>query len=148
MHPARFSRRAVRTRGRRISLDRRRPARAPGRRTSRGCASTSVRSRSEGGRRGRSGFLSPPGGRPDRYTPSSHGRSRTEESRRTPLLARVPFLRSAVERGGLRAVHPNRRRSRVGRLRTVRPGRRRSYGFIRPVLKHGPRSLACARVFG
>ena len=23
-----------------------------------------------------------------------------------------------------------------------------SYGFIRPVLKHGPRSLTCVRVFG
>ena len=31
---------------------------------------------------------------------------------------------------------------------SARSGRWRSDGFIRPVLKHGPRSLACARVFG
>ena len=54
MHPARFSRRAARTGGWRIRMDRRRPARAPLRRTSCGCASTSVRTRSESVREGRS----------------------------------------------------------------------------------------------
>ena len=66
-------------------MDRRRSARVPCRRTSCGCASTSVRTRFESEREGRSGASAP-----FCYSPRSHDRGRTEESQRMPLVARVP----------------------------------------------------------
>ena len=74
--------------------------------------------------------------------PAARGRPRTVAAR-----ASCGF-RPVVDRGGLLAVLRDCCRS-LGRCsRPTRLGRWRSYGSIRPVLKHGARSLTCARVFG
>ena len=52
------------------------------------------------------------------------------------------------EHGGLRAVRLNYVVLSVARMHTMCSGCWRSYGFMRPVLKHGPRSLTCVRVLG
>ena len=84
----------------------------------------------------------------DCYSPAPATRVRSRTSQRVPLVARVPSFRPVVDSGGLLAVLCDCCRS-LGRCsRTTRSGRWRSYGSIRPVLKHGPRSLTCARVFG
>ena len=49
---------------------------------------------------------------------------------------------------GLLAVRLNLIMLSVARMHTMCLGCWRSYGFMRPVLKHGPRSLTCVRVFG
>ena len=73
---------------------------------------------------------------------------RPRKLQRMPLVAGVPSFRPVVDSDGLLAVLWGRCRS-LGRCsRTTRLGRWRSYGSIRPALKHGPRSLTCARVFG
>jgi len=113
------------------------------RRTSRRRAPTSVGRVSQSRRQGRpipSGFGC--------YRPSTHGSRATEESRHMLSFgrARVSSRRSVVECGGLRAVRRDRCRSPGRRSRTMCQGRWRRNGHVRPVLKHGPRSLTCARV--
>ena len=53
-----------------------------------------------------------------------------------------------VDHGGLLAVRLNCVWSSSGSTHTMHLGCWRPYGFIRPVLKHGPRSLTCAQVLG
>ena len=86
------------------------------------------------------------------YSPRPHGRGRTEAS----VAARAPLYeglvlpvsgRSSTAVDCLQCTRTAGGRGR-GDVTITRSGRWRSYGFIRPVLKHGPRSLACARVFG
>ena len=143
MHPARFSRWAAWPCGSQIRIDCGRAVRVPRRRTSRGCASTWIGTGSHRRRQGRSVLsgMSVIGRR-------SRGSGPIEESQHMPLGAGVPSLRLVVDRGGLLAVHRNCCRSLGRWRRTMCLGCWRSYGFIRPVLKHGPRSLPCARVFG
>ena len=49
---------------------------------------------------------------------------------------------------GLHAVRLNCIKLSEARMYTMCLGCWRSYGFMRPVLKHGPRSLTCVRVLG
>lgn len=62
-------------------------------------------------------------------------------------LAKALSRRLAVDCGGLRAVRHDCRRSLGWMSCLMRQGRWRRNGLIRPVLKHGPRSLTCVRVF-
>ena len=76
---------------------------------------------------------------------SSAGRG-TEEF---PAAARAPALCRPFDRGGLFTVLSDRGRFRSGPSRVNAQGLWRfSRHPIRPVLKHGPRSLTCARVMG
>ena len=85
---------------------------------------------------------------PGCYRSWTYGPRSTEDCLRCmPFLAKASSRRSAVECGGLRAVRCDCRRS-LGRVScSMRQGRWRRNGLIRPVLKHGPRSLTCVRVF-
>ena len=60
----------------------------------------------------------------------------------------LPLFQSIVDYGWLLAVSLNCCWLSLGCLDTMSLGCWRSYDFIRPVLKHGPRSLTCVRVFG
>ena len=77
-------------------------------------------------------------------------RTRVRQRRRgtCSLLGWLRPSQSVVEHGGLRAVRLNCGWLLLGRTHTLCQGCWRSYGFLRPVLKHGPRSLTCVRVFG
>ena len=82
------------------------------------------------------------------YRLRSAGSNPTEESLRVLSSRAAPFLLCAGRpwRTACSASELSTCRRRKGQYSTC--GRWRSYGFIRPVLKHGPRSLTCVRVFG
>ena len=144
MRPLRFSRWVASALGLRIWMDRGPALGVPRRRTSLGRASTWVGTGSERCREGRCG----PSG-PFCYSPALSWLGPDRGVRQgMPPVARVPSFRPAVQCGGLLAVLRDGCRSLGWWSRTMPLGCWRSYGCIRPVLKHGPRSLTCARVLG
>ena len=112
------------------------------RRTSRRSASTAV---GTGRKVPRKGSLSFGGSVIVRGAPA---RARQRRRSACSILGWRPRARSIVDHNGLLAVRLNCCRSSRGRWHTMRFGCWRSYDFMRPVLKHGPRSLTWVRVGG
>ena len=81
------------------------------------------------------------GDRGERCGPS-HAAARADFGRLRPRVGRFPARMHCVQCFGTAEA------SRSWRHDNSRRGRWRPNGCIRPVLKHGPRSATCARVFG